>query len=446
MINGIKSGMVMQRGIDDTCKVFIETDEVISAISCFDKSGNKVDLKLENNTLTGIPTGGPYSLFINREIYNNIYVGDVWILAGQSNMEGHGLLSKEDRFFKKNPAIRCFYMNDVWNAAKNPLHQIEISVDKVHMGPLNGIPLRPEQGISPGLPFAVRMFELTGVPQGLIPCAHGGTNMDNWDPNLKALGGDGSLYGAMLRKFKANGSHIRGVFWFQGCSDAWKTTAESYMERCSYLFSEMRNDMDTCIEEDGTIPIVQVQIGRWLDFPVEDPGEPDVYWPYIRNVQLEMPSKIDRLDTIATICYTYSDGIHLDSVSQHKVGIKAADAMLCLINPELAKEKGVIPGMKIKDIVKTDDEVVVTFLYNDGALKASPLVKGFSLVRKNDPGRGRKIPCKAYVKDNTIHISYGSECDNPSEYNLYYGWGMKPECNITDEAGNAVPGFGPIPL
>lgn len=445
MISGIKSGMVMQRGIDNTCKVFIETDEKITAVSCFDKEGKNYDVKIVKNVLTGIPVGGPYSLFINSEIYNNIYVGDVWILAGQSNMEGHGRLSQEDKFYKKNPNIRCFYMDDHWDSAKNPIHQIEIAVDRVHMDKLNGIPMEEGKGISPGLPFAIRMYELTGIPQGVIPCAHGGTVQEHWDPNLKALGGDGSLFGAMLRRFKVNGSHVRGVFWFQGCSDAWKPQAPLYLERCTYLFNEMRADMGTCPEE-GVLPIVQVQIGRWLDYPEGDPNLPEFYWPYIRNVQLEMPKKIERLDTVASLCFSYSDGIHLDSPSQHKVGKKAADAMFNLIEPEKAKEKGILPGIKIDSIEKDDAGVTVRFLNNDGDLKATPVAKGFSLVKKDDFKSGRIIPCKAYVKKNEIRIMYGAECDNIKDYDLYYGFGMNPESNITDEAGNALPGFGPISL
>src|SRR5687767_8286881 len=32
------------------------------------------------------------------------------------------------------------------------------------------------------LPFAVAMARRTGVPVGLVPCAHGGTSMTQWDP------------------------------------------------------------------------------------------------------------------------------------------------------------------------------------------------------------------------------------------------------------------------
>ena len=60
------------------------------------------------------------------------------------------------------------------------------------------------KGAGPGVSFANEMFRLTGVPQGLICCAHGGTTMAQWDPKLKK-DGDNSLYGAMLNRVKRNG-------------------------------------------------------------------------------------------------------------------------------------------------------------------------------------------------------------------------------------------------
>ncbi len=44
--------------------------------------------------LTGICTGGPYTLTLTvgeqTFVFTEIYVGDVWILGGQSNMDGCG--------------------------------------------------------------------------------------------------------------------------------------------------------------------------------------------------------------------------------------------------------------------------------------------------------------------------------------------------------------------
>ena len=53
----------------------------------------------------------------------------------------------------------------------------------------------PQLVVAEVLEIAKEMLRRTGVPQGLIACAHGGTSMAQWSPKLKRLGGD-SLYGA----------------------------------------------------------------------------------------------------------------------------------------------------------------------------------------------------------------------------------------------------------
>ena len=39
--------------------------------------------------------------------------------------------------------------------------------------------LNRKKGAGMGLPFAVEMVNRTNIPVGLIPCAHGGTSMEN---------------------------------------------------------------------------------------------------------------------------------------------------------------------------------------------------------------------------------------------------------------------------
>ncbi len=63
------------------------------------------------------------------------------------------------------------------------------------------------------------MVEATGVPIGLVACAHGGTSMEQWNPAKKDEGGK-SLYGSMLRQFQLAGGKVKGVLWYQGESDA----------------------------------------------------------------------------------------------------------------------------------------------------------------------------------------------------------------------------------
>ncbi len=63
----------------------------------------KIQKQKWTGQLADIPAGGPYRLELrvqgaeNALIVNNILVGDLWLLAGQSNMEGHGNLSMWSR-------------------------------------------------------------------------------------------------------------------------------------------------------------------------------------------------------------------------------------------------------------------------------------------------------------------------------------------------------------
>ena len=195
-IKGIKNGAVLQRDENNFCKITIFADFKGEPKTSFGKL-----LHIENNMweLSGIYIGGPYSVTIEDNFdavtFTDIYVGDLWLLAGQSNMEGAGCITTEDEYEINNakPFIRAFYMNDEWNNAKPVLHNLELSKDITHKNTIiNNIKSLEERGlvlydnppythkrnIGPGYYFAKEMFELTsGVPQGVIPAAVAGAPM-----------------------------------------------------------------------------------------------------------------------------------------------------------------------------------------------------------------------------------------------------------------------------
>src|SRR6202023_1447306 len=96
--------------------------------------------------------------------------------------------------------------------------------------PLENYVINRKKGSGLGLPFAVEMVARTGIPVGLVPCAHGGTSMDQWSPALKDREGD-SLYGSMYRRFVAVGGRVRGVLWYQGESDASAKAAPEFEQK-----------------------------------------------------------------------------------------------------------------------------------------------------------------------------------------------------------------------
>ena len=205
----------------------------------------------------GIPTGGPYRLEFRLSgsdvlpAVTGVLVGDLWVLAGQSNMEGRGLLTEA---IEPHPLVHSFDMADHWLVAEEPLHVRPNAADRVQWfrnaakEPEKWSPERMrqffkgrERGTGLGLPFARDMVRRTGVPVGLIPCMQGGTSMDQWSPALKDKGGD-SLYGAMLRRVRAAGGSVRGVLWYQGESDATRRQAPEFRRKFEDLVAAVRQD------------------------------------------------------------------------------------------------------------------------------------------------------------------------------------------------------------
>ncbi len=441
-IRGIANGMVMQRDKNNLCDIYFYADEPVEKIEVDDKfSFVKFEKENEKYHLSGIRTGGPYTLKINNEIFNDIYVGDLWILAGQSNNQGVGRLV--DIPYNSNDKIRAFYMDSCWSVANHPLNKMGESFYKVHTEVLGATPSNFNiKGVGPGLSFAQKMFSLTGAPQGVIPCSHGGTNLfDQWDPKKLSLGPNKSLYGATYARFLDNGSNCKGVFWYQGCSDAHEQCYLDYTENMIELVKAFRRDFKE------NLPFVQVQISRCSWDHNEHMG--DIMWTSIREQQRKLNLKIENFDTVNTVAYRLADCIHLASTSQEVVGQDAAEAMFCLIYGKLYNCK---PGIKLDTIeVFSDDydenmsSVVLTYKNVHGKLQDFGRAMGFNRSWNSEYIENCGI-FDTFVDGNQVTI----RCDYPKEkiigQYLWYGAGRDNAANITDEKGRSLPAFGPIEI
>jgi hypothetical protein len=134
---------------------------------------------------------------------HHVGVGELYLLAGQSNMSGYG------RDFAYDPpelGIHMYGNDGQWKLAVHPLND---SLNTIY----------PENkeltcGTSPALSFARAVKRWLKVPVGLIPAALGGSALAPWHPKE-----DGRLYRGMLRRLSQTGA-VSGVLWYQGCSDA----------------------------------------------------------------------------------------------------------------------------------------------------------------------------------------------------------------------------------
>ncbi len=390
-----------------------------------------------NGCLKGIPVGGPYEIKLTAGdetlTVKNVLVGDVWILGGQSNMQGCGYFPKKR--LPADPQVRAFYMDDRWAVAEDPIHNMWDCVDAVHVDLKGGMRTPkpdPEWGVCPGPAFGNEMRRISGVPQGLIACAHGGTNMTQWDPKRKKEGGK-SLYGAMIRRVVKNGGRVAGLIWYQGCSDAGPEAAKLFTGRMKDFVAAVRRDCG-----DKSLPVAMVQIGRVMGS--SDEGAAD--WNSIQDQQRLLPGEIKNITTVPAIDLPLDDTIHVSGAGHYVLGVRLANAMQVL---RVGRKAGVPPIAFKKVTIETVHGlgvVVVEFENVAGKLCSGSRPNGFVIINDKSGVNHFDIqldgPC-ARIR-SALPPAALAGCK------LRYGYGPTPYCNIMDETGRPLPVFGPVSL
>ncbi len=348
-----------------------------------------------------LPTGGPYTIefrlgtaMVRR---TGILVGDLYLLAGQSNMVGRAPLVDPA---PPDARVRMLTAEDVWTVARDPVHEALPRDGRV-------------VGIGLGLPFAKEMVRRTGVPVGLVPCAVGGTSMAQWSPDLRGQLRR-SLYGNFLARARLTGP-AKAVLWYQGESDASAMdTASSYGERFQALVRTMRADLGQ-----PQLPFYYAQLSRY----VINKGYEG--WDTVREAQRLAEAAIQPGGMVATIDLTFTDPIHLDRESLERVGRRLAARIVDGPGPALASMSWDAPGRLRLHFTKR---------------VASPgkgRIHGFDL----DTPAVFHATQDAATGDILLSIAPAEAGQSRS---LYYCRGLNPVCDLADASGQALPAFGPI--
>jgi len=159
----------------------------------------------------------------------------LFLLIGQSNMAGRGVVGPNDRL--TNPRIFMLTKGLEWTLARDPVH-----FDK----PIAGV------GLSSEFARTLAGSDPT-IVIGLVPCAVGGTSLDQWKP-------DGLLYNdavARAREAMKRGT-LSGILWHQGESDAAHDKVVTYGDRFVSMIARLRSDLGA-----ENVPLVIGEIGRF---------------------------------------------------------------------------------------------------------------------------------------------------------------------------------------
>lgn len=386
--------------------------------------------------LRGLPTGGPFIVTLavgaERVSVRDVFVGDLWLIAGQSNAEGLGNLADRPA---PHRLVRSFAMAREWRLATDPLHHVYESPDRCHHGGRQETPAearrhraRRIKGTGFGVWFGREMVRRHGVPQGLIAAAHGGTRLELWDPARRDQGGD-SLYASMLASIEAVGQPLAGVLWYQGESDAGAGAVPEYAPRMQALVATLRADL-----RQPRLPWVVVQLGRH----VATVGGRE--WNAIQELQRRLPETIPRLAVLPAVDLATDDAIHIGGAAFATLAARLARAASRLVHG--ADEPPPIQplGARYVEGHSRGPRIEVRFAHAVGGLRSNGRPLGFAVVDAEH--QAHDLIAKTELAGDRVFLELVTT--DRRDLRVMYGHGRNPTCTVTDARGMAVPVFGPL--
>ncbi len=170
----ISDGMVLQRGAE--AALWGTADEPVTVTFLDKQYGATPDAEGRwTIVLRDLAPGGPFALTINEHALQDVYVGDVWLCGGQSNMQ---LPMRRVRYMypeeieRPNAHIRQFLVPQ-----RTDFHSPR---DECGGSWAGASPETVEDFSAAGYFFAQRLHGRYGVPVGLILTAIGGTPIHAW--------------------------------------------------------------------------------------------------------------------------------------------------------------------------------------------------------------------------------------------------------------------------
>jgi|688.fasta_scaffold258517_2 sialate O-acetylesterase len=283
------------------------------------KPGEKIRVTLDDRTITSttlpdgswsvtfpaLPAGGPYHLSASSSHttskISDLWIGDVWLCAGQSNMElalvhtTNGipqLLSTtpdSPRLLHLEKPTRPSFLPPTWTTSTTS-----------DAGTFSGL----------GWRFGNHLQKENNIPIGLIQATRGNTPIQPWMPH------HGEIFQTMIAPLK--GIRLKGVVFYQGESSV--NHANTYQKNLTKLIQGWRENFN-----DPQLPFFIIQLpnfGPHNSRPVNSP------WANLRAAQAATTASIPNTFLIPAIDLGLPENLHppeksrlarrlTDSVSSH---------------------------------------------------------------------------------------------------------------------------------
>ena len=219
---------------------------------------------------------------------------DLYLLIGQSNMAGRGVLTDSNRV--SADGIFKLDANGEWQVAEEPIHFDKPSV----------------AGAGLAASFARTMADRRkGVTVGLIPCAVGGTSIYRWVES-----GDLWSNAVARTRIALRSGTLKGILWHQGEGDCSASAAAAWGAKLEGMIVSFRREF-------GSVPFVAGELGRYLD---------NTGWRVINAHLHALEGKVPNYRVVSSEGLTpNSDNVHFNTESLREFGLRYAEAMMSCV-------------------------------------------------------------------------------------------------------------------
>lgn len=220
------------------------------------------------------------------------------LMIGQSNMAGRGFINEVPMICNERILM---LRNAGWQMMAEP-----INYD------------RPNAGIGLAGSFAAMWcMEYEGEQIGLIPCAEGGSSLDDWavDKNL--------FKNAVIQAgFAMQDSELIGILWHQGESDSYGGGYQTYYKKLQVIIESLRKELNAF-----EVPLI---IGGLGDFLGKNGfGLNCTEYELVNEQLLKFAREQENSCFVTAEGLTPNpDGIHMDAVSQRRFGVRYYEAFV----------------------------------------------------------------------------------------------------------------------
>ncbi|MEO6686325.1 MAG: sialate O-acetylesterase [Dyadobacter sp.] len=249
-----------------------------------------------------------------------------FLMIGQSNMAGRGFVKDVAPIYDEHIKV---LINGCWQTMTEPMNHD-----------------RPMAGISLAASFA-GAWRLQNPQEeiGLIPCADGGTSLDDW-----AVGGALFENAVFHAKLAQRVSSLDGILWHQGENDSFSGLSGQYYEKLAVIVDAFRQELNVI-----DIPFIAGGLGDFLSS-----GR---YGQYFTEYQAVNKALLDFATTKPNSYFVGAaglsanpDDLHFNAISLRLFGIRYFNAWNYRKNilEAIVDEEAVVDVITSRTLTKTE--------------------------------------------------------------------------------------------